>query len=57
MSYLLTYSSKDGILRAACLHNSSYIRESDKHIARQVQDVCKSPYFKDKNVLKHYRVV
>ena len=36
MNYLPTYLSKDIILRAVCLYNVSYIRESDKHVARQV---------------------
>ena len=36
MNYLPTYPSKDVILRAVYLHNSSYIYESDKYIARQV---------------------
>ena len=35
MNYLPTYSSKEVILRAVCLHNS-YIHESNKRTARQI---------------------
>ena len=34
MNNLPTCSSKDFILRAVCLHNSSYIHKSDKHITQ-----------------------